>query len=315
MFYPGKVHSVFGESESLKSWLCQYGAVQEINAGNAVLYVDFEDDEGSVVSRMLALGANPGRIRERLRYIRPDGPLAPGGADAAGLYQLAAQSTLAVLDGVSEAMVLHGLDPDKGTKDAAEFFDLLPRPLAQAGAATVMIDHIPKNTLPGTKNALGAQHKRAGINGASYSVRATETFGFGLHGQAVIEVAKDRPGQVRSFAGGPKHDEIGVLHLESLPDRSVLARLEPAETHDPAKPFRPTILMERISRYLETAPDAPLSTSKIEQSVSGNARGKRQGLDRLVAEGYVTVEQAGQSRLHRSIRPFRDDQPSEIGTA
>jgi hypothetical protein len=310
LLYPSKVHSVFGESESLKSWLCQYAAVQEIGAGHHVAYIDFEDDEGSVVSRLLAMGAKPDAVRRLFLYIRPAGPLAAGGAEAAALYSLAASCSLVVLDGVSEAMVLHGQDPDKGTRDAAQFLDLLPRPLAAAGPAVVMIDHIGKGALPGTKNALGAQHKRAGINGASYSVTVTKPFGYGLHGEAVIRVAKDRPGRVRGFAAGHDRDEVGVLHLDSMADRKVRALLEPAasgadSSASGSNGWRPTALMEKVSRYVEATPGA--SMTAIEKGVPGKGTYVRQALTALVEDGYAHVIQQGQARLHTSVRPFRED--------
>ncbi len=75
LLYRGRQHTVVGESEALKSWFSQVIAVAELNHGNGVLYLDFEDDESAFVSRLLALGATREAIRERCAYVRPIEPV------------------------------------------------------------------------------------------------------------------------------------------------------------------------------------------------------------------------------------------------
>src|SRR5687767_15047596 len=55
LFYPGRVHTVSSESEAGKTWLALSAAVDELLAGNHVLYLDFEDTEGGVTSRLSTL--------------------------------------------------------------------------------------------------------------------------------------------------------------------------------------------------------------------------------------------------------------------
>ncbi len=56
LFYPGRMHTISSESEGGKTWLALAAAQHELHNGNAVIYLDFEDDEGGVVGRLLALG-------------------------------------------------------------------------------------------------------------------------------------------------------------------------------------------------------------------------------------------------------------------
>ena len=55
----------------------------EILRGNHVLYVDFEDDKGPVVNRLMMLGVNAERVAAFFHYIRPETPifLAPNPSD------------------------------------------------------------------------------------------------------------------------------------------------------------------------------------------------------------------------------------------
>ncbi|HEY9379500.1 MAG TPA: hypothetical protein VIQ02_20675 [Jiangellaceae bacterium] len=55
MFYPGRCHTIASESEAGKGWLTQHAAVYELDRGQHVLYVDFEDEAAAVVGRLLAL--------------------------------------------------------------------------------------------------------------------------------------------------------------------------------------------------------------------------------------------------------------------
>lgn len=305
LLYPGKVHSVAGESESLKSWLVQLAAVQCICAGQRVLYVDFEDDAASVVSRLLALGAPAAGIAEHLAYVRPTSPLGEG--ELAGLLGVGA--ALAVLDGVTEAMSMHGMDPDSNP-DTAAFFALLPRPIADGGAACVLIDHVTKSREGRGRWAIGAQHKMAAINGAAYTVEIISPFGRGRHGIARIKVAKDRPGRVRAYAENASH--VADLHLRSQEDGSVLGELRVPPSESPGG-FRPTVLMERVSRALESTGGAGISGNAVETMVKGKRDGIRLALEMLIAEGYVGVEKVGQARMHRSVRIFRA--PEETATS
>ncbi|MER6593833.1 hypothetical protein ABT214_18665 [Micromonospora purpureochromogenes] len=71
LFYKSKKHIVFGESESMKTWLVLIACVQEIQDGHNVIYVDFEDDEVTIVARLLSLGAEVKQIRDHFHYANP----------------------------------------------------------------------------------------------------------------------------------------------------------------------------------------------------------------------------------------------------
>jgi hypothetical protein len=154
LFYAGKSHTMIGESEAGKGWGALSAVRDELDAGNHVVYVDFEDDESSVVGRLLALSAKPVPIDEQFHYIRPEGPLL--GRSRADLDEAlhAYSPTLAICDGVTEAMALHGLDPNKNA-DIAIFNGRLIKPLTDAGAAAVSLDHVVKNGDDRGRYALG----------------------------------------------------------------------------------------------------------------------------------------------------------------
>ena len=295
LLYAGRVHALFGEPEACKGWLALAATAEALDGGDRVLYVDFEDSAASIVSRLVALGVPVDAIRERFAYVRPDEPLQKAGR--ADLEAAADGVLLAVLDGITEALSLHGLDL-ASNGDVAAWLDLLPRPLARAGAAVLTIDHVVKDRENRGRYAIGAQHKLAGVD-CAYSVTVIEPFGRGRDGRVKITVTKDRPGHVRAFAD---EGRVAEARLCSHDDGTVTVTLEAPEG---AAAFRPTTLMERVSRAVEDEPG--VGTNAIRRAVKGRANFVQEALSRLIEEKYVDRRQDGDGKAvrHYSIRPFR----------
>jgi hypothetical protein len=304
LFYPGRAHTAAGESESLKTWFALAAARTELDRGNAVLFLDFEDDEGGVVGRLLAIGADREAVRKRFAYIRPEGPMGP--VDRADLADALGdlRPTLSILDGVTEALSLHGLEL-KDNGEIARFGRQLIRPITATGAAHVSLDHVTKDAEGRGRYAIGAQHKLAGLNGAAYIVENREAFGIGRTGRSGIFIAKDRPGQLRRHAlrsaGGRFWfaDLVGVSHDETFVEMSI----EPAAER--SDEFRPTVLMRRVSDALEKAGRA-LSTQEVIDRVRGKrATDIRAALAVLVDEGFVSlVEGPRGAKIHTLVTPY-----------
>jgi len=287
LFYPGKVHTVSSESEGGKTWLMLSAVLDEIGSGHHVVYVDFEDDEGGIAGRLLTLGADRGHLAERFHYLRPDDALGSG-IHLDDLNELMAdvRPTLGVVDGVTEAMTLHGLSPNDNS-DVAKFGRMLPRRLAAAGAASVSLDHVTKSSETRGRYSLGAVHKLNGLDGAAYVLENRTSFGVGLTGRSTVRIAKDRPGQLRKHAlphSSGLHwfgDLVLTSHAEGFAEVEVA---RPVETT--AQEFRPTHLMGAICAVIEK--HGPLSSTKIEHLVTGKATTIRQARTLLQVEGYIS---------------------------
>jgi hypothetical protein len=201
LIYPGKLHSLSGETESLKTWMAVAGCAERLGENERVLYVDFEDSARVVVERLRSLGVTDEAIADGLSYVRPDEPLTE---DAAGRIEAMLYEqpySLAVLDGLTEALALQGLNPNDN-RDIALWVAMLPRRLQRTGAAVLSIDHMAKNGEG--RFALGAQHKLAGLDGAAYTVAVLKHGGRGQDSAARLTISKDRPGFVRAASAGSK---------------------------------------------------------------------------------------------------------------
>ncbi len=181
--------------------------------------------------------------------------------------------------------------------DVAKWLDLLPRPLREPRAAVLTIDHVVKDKEARGRYAIGAQHKLAGVD-CAYTATVLEPFGRGRDGKVKLTVMKDRPGHVRGYAD---EGTAAIVHLTSRADGAVVISLEPPD----AGPFRPTALMERVSRVIEETPG--ISKRGI-RDVKGQHAAKDLAVELLLSEGYIRREQEGQATKHYSTRPYREEE-------
>lgn len=309
LLYPGRTHSFSGESGSGKSWLAQWATAQALQAGGLCLYLDYESGAASVVARLRALGCTDDQIA-RLTYVNPDA--APTGEAFESLLRSEHGFTLAVVDGVTEALALSGLSGDSLTNNndaVTRWHAMLPKRIAtETGAAVVQVDHVTKSKDGRGGYAIGGQAKRASITGAAYVVVPRETFGRGRAGWFDLYVSKDREGFVLGAPDGAdtatgKH--VGRVTVSSTQDGErvgleVLAPL-PNSADDQAGS-----LMARVAAFLAELPHGHegASTNTVKREVTGNEAQIGQALAALVSAGYVAKKAKGQSMLHRLVKPY-----------
>jgi hypothetical protein len=312
LLYPGKIHALNAEPEAGKSWVALLACLQEMLAGRHVVYVDFEDDAAAVVGGPLELGAQPSEVIELFHYVRPDEAVGAGAA----LLRLTAlceaiRPSMAVVDGVTEALALNGWS-SKDDTDLAAFFAAIPRPLARSGAAVLVLDHVVKDKETRGRWAIGSQHKMAGVDGAVYGLDSVKPFSRGNSGMGRLWVNKDRHGKVRPHAAGQRL--ISEIHfLSSDEGRAVNIELRPPSVEADGG-FRPTGYMERVSRELESlSAGQGMSLREIRAVIHGKASVVDAAIGALVKEGYVTIAAGPRgARLHRSAKPYRDEQAAPL---
>lgn len=306
LFYRGKVNGLIGESESGKTWVALLAVAQALRAAETVLYLDFEDSAAGIVGRLRDLGVSEAELLAGLAYIDPAESLHfAAQADLDAVLALH-RPGLTILDGFNAAMTLLGLDL-LSNKDATVFAQRLLKPLTATGSAVVYVDHLPKNHNDViAKGGIGAQAKRAMTTGCALTVEVLAEFGRGMTGRLRLSVDKDRGGYVRAASTGAKG--AGVAVLISHPDGTVEVSIEgpdlrPAEDREP---WRPTHLMEAVSRYLETVAGA-VSGKAIEEGVRGRREHLRLAVAALVEEGFVGRESGPRGAvLHRCEKAYRE---------
>lgn len=212
--YPGREHAVIGETESGKSWFCLMCSAAEMRAGNRVVYIHFEEaDPASTIERLQFLGLPDDTISGHLVFLGPGEQVRREWLTA--LMQ--PPPTLVILDGVNEAMALHGAEI-KAAEGASEFRRRLVTPFLRAGAAVLSCDHLPMGTDHTRRDAYGTVHKGNAIDGARFVMVNKEPFGRGMRGMSHVYLTKDRPGALRIHGrqtGVPGKSYFGALAIDA----------------------------------------------------------------------------------------------------
>ncbi|MET8045851.1 AAA family ATPase [Micromonospora sp. NPDC005215] len=201
LFYPSQVHTVYGQKSSAKSLVVMAEAVRLLQAGQSVIYINYEGQPAQVKARLRRLGASTEDLAH-FHYVRGFGAhLTPAQRREWDAY-LSMDFALAIIDTTNAGMAAFDLDPIK-TGDVRKFYGLLAEPLAATpGApAVVMVDHVTK-TRPqrGAATAYGSEAKTSALD-AAYLFEVIEKPGVGRIGIVDMICVKDRHDYV--FANTP----------------------------------------------------------------------------------------------------------------
>jgi hypothetical protein len=207
---------------------------------------------------------------------------------------------IVVIDAMAGCLALHGLSQNNAD-DIEMLYSVLLRPFRTGDAALRLIDHVTKDRETRGRWPTGSQRKLGGAD-VGLSLDVIRSFSRGNTGLARIRVQKDR-------LGGMTRPCCAELTLASDPATGAItwSLSTPTATHEAgaANNWRPTGLMEKISRYLEEQPE-PVSRNSIEKAKLGKqVTYIRDAIDALAADGYIT-ESAGPrgSRLYQNTKPF-----------
>ena len=307
LFYRGKINALLGESESGKTWVALHAVAQSLHLQEKVIYLDFEDSGKGILGRLRALGLED-RHFENFTYANPDQNLTLDERidliDA--LMEIVPE--LIVVDGVNAAMTLLNLELTSN-RDATFFSQQLLKPLALSGACVITIDHVTKSKESRGNYAIGAQAKRADINGAAIMCEVVLPFGRGMSGELTLKVTKDRPGHVRANSKEAKF--AGTVELKSSADGSVVMTI--LAPNGERNRLRPTHLMEAVSKMLEAAM-MPLSKNAVTKEIAGRREWVLVAIQVLIDEKFIGIENGARNSLNlKSLRPYRENDDGKAG--
>jgi len=307
LFYRGKINALLGESESGKTWVALYAVSQSLHLQQKVIYLDFEDSGKGILMRLRSLGMED-RHFENFTYANPDQNLTLDERIDLIDALMEIKPELIIVDGVNAAMTLLNLELNSN-RDATFFSQQLLKPLALSGAGVITIDHVTKSKDNRGNYAIGAQAKRADINGAAIMCEVVMPFGRGMSGELTLKVTKDRPGHVRANSKEAKF--AGTVQLKSAADGSVVMTiLAPLGERNR---LRPTHLMESVSKVLEAANGA-LTKSAVINDVKGRREWVLVACQVLIDEKYIAIENGARNALNlKLLKAYREADDSAAG--
>jgi hypothetical protein len=294
--YPGKRHVFSGPQESAKTLGAYATGLDEIRSGGTVVLIDLEMGPWDARDRLRDLGAQEPDFDQFL-YIEPE----EAASEETISTLLGWEPTLVIVDAAAGAYDLQGLDDNKRA-DVERFARIYVRTLWLKGVATILVDHVVKKSDDRGKYAIGSERKvgSADVHIGFEAVTPLTRGGLGLY---KLRTHKDRGGWIpRPLAAELELRSDPVTHAISWTFKP------PAET-DETDGFRPTVLMERVSRYLELQSE-PVSRTVTEEGVIGKVAYVRAAIDCLVREGFASETSGARgARLIASVRPFRVGDP------
>ena len=299
--YPGKRHVFSGPQESAKTLAAYAIAIQVVRAGGRVVLLDFEMGQWDARNRLRELGTTNEELA-MISYVEPAVPATP----AAILHLVNLDPDLVLVDAAAGAYDLQGLDDNKRS-DVERFTSVYVRSFWRNGIATIVLDHVVKDTQVRGAYAIGSERKVGGAD-VHLGFEVITPIKRGSTGLYKIVTHKDRGGFL-------KRGKLADFELKSDP---VTNRITWSIRHpepDQGDTFRPTHLMESVSRYLELKSE-PVSRSDVESDVTGRGEYVRQALDVLTSEGYVGETRGARgARMMVSISSYREDSDSKITTS
>lgn len=313
LFYKGKVNGIFGDPECGKTWLAQAAIIETLLDGGTAAMVDVDHNgPNHTAARLLLLGGDLAERTDlaslladpsRFRYYQPDD------ADElrAAIDDLVHRAPdVLLIDSIGEAIPMYGANTNDGDEITNAMRFLCTRP-ADAGSCVITIDHLPKSTeARSTGYAIGSIAKKRMIRGAYLRAEARNQPAPGQIGRITLRIEKDTAGELRKASGG---GYAGTLTLDSTRSEThgttawSIAREEAPKNDDGT--FRPTKLMEAISRYVE---DNDQCTQRdVQSDVPGKDKYVTQALKLLIHEGFIsTIPGPRGSRLHHAIALYRE---------
>jgi len=218
LFYKGLTHSIYGESESGKSWVAQMAAAECLMKDLKVVYIDFESSAAVVVAHLKILGVPNEKILQYFTYIGPEHARDANDPYWNDLLE-EGRAELVVIDGLTEALTMWGGETNNND-GVTRWMRMFPRTVArESGAAVILIDHVTKNADNVGRFAIGAQAKLSALDGAGYLLEPIDGIAPGKIGHLSLKVTKDRPGTVRQFAGSYSKEnrtqEVSVITVDS----------------------------------------------------------------------------------------------------
>lgn len=291
MVYAVGVTGFTGHPESGKSSTVGRVAVEAMQAGRDVIYLDYEQGSAETARRFAALGANADLLSKRLVY--REFPGAPDW-DALGALWDAHPDAVGVWDSTRGILRTLGLDEDRAA-EVGRFMDPLVEFTLSRGIATLLIDHVAKAATDSTGYARGSGDKLAAVQ-AQWFVKKARAFDETEAGEIELVRWKARSGALNRLHRFAVGDGQGALTFARLnPDKSPEGKAEAA-----------------IIDYLKAGHPMTYSLREIGGHVSGRAadtRGRVKALAEDAQRPVASVTEAGHTRY--AYVPNADQEPEE----
>jgi hypothetical protein len=195
---------------------------------------------------------------------------------------------IVAIDPLSSVASTLGLDFDKSNSDYVDYFDRLVKPLTDRGVLVPQVDNI--------GHAIEAKARTKGAS--AKQDKADVVLACSLRAGPALAIKATK---VRSVRAPFRRGDCWTFDR----DTQRITRDSEHAGGDVAATFRPTNLMEKVSRAVEAEPG--LTRRALRTAVKGSRHdAKELALELLIAEHYIAQRENGKWPTHHSTWPFRE---------
>lgn len=273
-----------GEPASGKSFLCLKWALDVMDAGKSVVWLDEEAGPGDTVLKLRALGATDLQLEKQFKYLPPENRSLQ--IEALELRQFVEDNKPGLIVMDSAAALLANADINENDNSpVGAFMNKAVLPLVkELEIPTIVIDHKTKNNL-NSSYARGASSK-LGVVDLALNVDLKESFSKEQSGSFEVKVNKDR-------AGIHTKDKSWKVQVDVNEGKVQLNFGEPKIPHA-GKPQESDI-RSQICEFVASNPGT--SRTLIETSITGHSNQKiRDKLKQLIDDGELVLKQYGKAK-------------------
>jgi len=158
------------------------------------------------------------------------------------------------------------------------------------------IDHVTKSKDTRGNYAIGAQAKRADIDGVAVSVAVEQPFGRGIDGALSLTVTKDRPGFVRAIC--PDAKTLGIVNLRSVADGGITVSISGGTVKISTRDQKMEAICDLLRRH-----GYEMGRNQIAEQLRSEGNGMNNEelkfvMDSLVSAGHISHRKDGQKYLY-----------------
>ena len=221
LFYAGEINLVCGRGGQGKTWLALQTALETAQRGETVLYIDFENGERLIRSRLKSLGLTKEQ-GTRVAHHQAIDKLSLGGDGAICAFVRDHNVTLVVIDSLARALASAKREENLNS-DIAWFIGTLEH-LRATGTCVLILDHVghPQGT-QGVQKPRGASAKIDQVS-IAYYFKVIRSWSKKKSGKADLVNLKHRVGDcaegeiVATMLVDVSHDDIAITMTRPNPD-------------------------------------------------------------------------------------------------
>jgi AAA domain len=205
----GKIHHLFGPSESGKTIIGLWLVKRRVEARQYVIVFDAENGPRTIAERLKQMGADPGLVGEYLIYL-PFPDLTLGERRRQDFYDLldAIKPVMILFDSWASFLSAAGLSENENA-EIEHWDNALTKKAKQRGIASVILDHVPHDA---DRSRGGARKKE--VADVQWRVKKTLDFNRDSVGEVLLINHKDREGWLPPTATFSVGGRFGKLICE-----------------------------------------------------------------------------------------------------